>query len=186
MYSDIKDLESHVKKRLQKFGIADIEIKSLIDILDSCIYLSKFENNNTFENEVVKFSINNSGPKAKYGNISNIKISIGTFLSLTALGAFTGASAISEPWLIPFAFIILFQEIKNLYEIYLDKETALVLYSLVRINRIKSGSNISEILESMEYLSRGHGHSLSDTRIQIELSKLVDLGILEKSSSEYL
>lgn len=128
-------LEKIVKTRLQKFGISNKESEILTDILDACIQLSEVKKLDAPESEVVKLSIESSGPKAKSRNIKNIKMSVGSFLSLAAAGAFTIASAISEPWLIPFAFIILFQEVKKLYEIELDKETALVLYSVVRLGK---------------------------------------------------
>lgn len=180
MNPELIALEKLVQARLQEFSIPKEELRILIDILDTSIQLSEAEHFDVPESKVVKLIIGNSGPKAKRKNRRNIKISVGSFLSLTAAGAFTIASAISEPWLIPFVFIILFQEAKKLYEIELDKETALVLYSITRIGRKPSGIKFPEILKSSKYLGQKYGHFLSEKRIKIELYKLIEIGILEK------
>lgn len=156
-----------------------------MDIVLSNIELSQKGNIKIPNNEIIDIIIRNDGPSAKRTSTKNIKINVRSFFSLFAAGAFSVAATLSNRWLIPFAIIVIFQELKKQYEIELDKLTAIVLLSFATKDLSSNSMDQGEIVRSSMCLSEEYGEYLSEKKVMIELEKLVRLGVVAEEGGKY-
>jgi len=136
------------------------------------------------ENEVVDIEQDSVPPTARRTHPANFELSFSNVLRLLALGAFTGASVVSTPWLIPFGVIVLAQELKEQFTIKFDEKAAVVLSAVA-----------GRLADTNEHSAKSIAHAisqdstlpaLSSDEIHRQLEVLTRLGILECRDEAYV
>lgn len=121
--------------------------------------------------------------KASRISPKNFSVSVKNILTLATSIAFTVASTISDPWLIPFAVILLVQELRQQFSMSFDEKAALVLYSFAMCAR--DNLRPTAITVAAKRIARPYGITFSREGIERELKNLVKLGILKKERNGY-
>ena len=121
---------------------------------------------------------------AKSIKLQNTKYNLVQMFESVASGVFTVSSIVSQPWLAPFGFLLLWRSIIGAITVQIEIEDALVLMGLFSLSNSGSVTNIENIVKEVHQLfMRYKVISPSIIEVKTYLHKLQRLGCIEFSKS---
>jgi hypothetical protein len=130
--------------------------------------------------EVVDVKVQSSSVTADRSHPSHFDFSIQNVLKLFSFGVLTTASAVSVPWLIPFAVIVIIQEFKESVTSKLDEKAAIVLYAVAK-QLPATEHSVESIRDFMRSAPEMDSITLNGEEIEAQLNGLTRIGVLEKT-----
>jgi hypothetical protein len=117
-----------------------------------------------------------SGKTFAGSNVKNIKIF--EMLYLLSVGALSAASAVTAPWLVPFAAIVLIQESRKVFEKPLGVLDSIVLYTFAHEGKIIQRNNFDGFVAKCTFNGEKYGEAISAEKVRSSISRLAGIGIV--------